>query len=546
MKNKSIISILVIFLSILFISCNDLLDVNSDRIVTQNEYQMNAANDSLYAMFGIFAKLEKLADSYVLLGELRGDLMDVTDKSNDDLVGVNNFETSVSNIYTNNIQDYYAVINNCNYVIKTIDTTKVNAGKLVMKRVYVAAKTIRAWTYMQIALNFKTVKYYDQPILNLKEAESIDKNAPELSLDELAPLLIADLQPYKDVEKPNFGSVYSYDISTSFFPVRFILGDLYLWTGKYENAANEYHDLMYYGDKLVSDHGINRVVTNYAFTGEIDYNWNNQFNTYSAEAMTNIVASNEYGSVFKLDSLNRNREITASSIVKRYWDSQMYFYNDTVYKIGDFRKTLSFGRSYFATGTTESFADSLILKYVDMNPTTSTIKTPRQIRIYRNSLLYLRYAEAVNRLGKPNLALAVLKNGLSKTTINNKKLIPTSEIGETLPSYMNFTSTQFDNNLGLRARVLGNIAKDTLYYKIPNATQLLTLSSDSVTFVEDLIVQELALETAFEGNRFHDLMRVAIRRNDNAYLADKVAAKHVGKEAHFKSLLMDRANWYLK
>ncbi|MDO9153263.1 MAG: RagB/SusD family nutrient uptake outer membrane protein [Paludibacter sp.] len=67
-----------------------------------------------------------------------------------------------------------------------------------------------------------------------------------------------------------------------------------------------------------------------------------------------------------------------------------------------------------------------------------------------------------------------------------------------------------------------------------------------INYVEDLIVNETALECAFEGNRFHDLMRIAIRRNDNAYLANKVAAKHSENKEAIRQKLLDRTNWYLK
>lgn len=64
--------------------------------------------------------------------------------------------------------------------------------------------------------------------------------------------------------------------------------------------------------------------------------------------------------------------------------------------------------------------------------------------------------------------------------------------------------------------------------------------------VESLIVDEMALETAFEGNRFFDLMRVALRRGDPAFLADKVARRKGSENIDYtlRSRLMDPKNWY--
>jgi hypothetical protein len=57
------------------------------------------------------------------------------------------------------------------------------------------------------------------------------------------------------------------------------------------------------------------------------------------------------------------------------------------------------------------------------------------------------------------------------------------------------------------------------------------------------------LETAFEGNRFYDLMRVAKRRNAHAYLADKVA-RRAGKDQPRDEELFQRLsvedNWYIR
>jgi hypothetical protein len=50
--------------------------------------------------------------------------------------------------------------------------------------------------------------------------------------------------------------------------------------------------------------------------------------------------------------------------------------------------------------------------------------------------------------------------------------------------------------------------------------------ADSILVVEDLIVDEMAAETAFEGNRFFDLLRVARHRNQwPAYAAERVSRR---------------------
>lgn len=62
--------------------------------------------------------------------------------------------------------------------------------------------------------------------------------------------------------------------------------------------------------------------------------------------------------------------------------------------------------------------------------------------------------------------------------------------------------------------------------------------------VEDLIIDECALEMAFEGNRFFDLMRVARRRGAD-YLASRVAKRNGTMDANMRAFLQNEKNWYL-
>ena len=58
--------------------------------------------------------------------------------------------------------------------------------------------------------------------------------------------------------------------------------------------------------------------------------------------------------------------------------------------------------------------------------------------------------------------------------------------------------------------------------------------------VEDLIVDEEAMELAFEGTRFFDLMRVAHRRSDPDYLASRVSRR----DPSLRGKLQNPKNWY--
>lgn len=542
MKNISKIILVLAFPIVLLSSCDSLLDVKSDRHIFENEHGMNSANDTLYSMFGVLSQLQRLSDSYVFLGELRGDLMSVSEDADRFLKEINSFNISPDNPFANNIKVYYSIINNCNYIIHNIDTAYVKGGVRVMNRTYAAAKAIRAWTYMQLMLNFGEVTYYDKPILTLDDA--LATYPVYTSMNQLAPVLIEDLRRWKDIARPNFGTLRSFDTRSSFFPIRFLLGDLYLWTGQYELAANEYRDLMFYNRVLMTNTFRSTLeVINNTFTGNVLGTWVNLFRFGSPEQLTNIVATNQYERIYTVDSLAEIRHIIPSEVAVNNWRSQYYIHALGVDTLADMRLygSISSTLRLNANMEIEDLGIFSIDKFRRLNDDSDLTKL---IMVYRAATLYLRYAEAVNRLGKPNLAMAVLKNGLRAATINNDMIVPRAERDSILPNYMNFSDERFNNNIGVRARGCGNVHIDNTNFAIPANM----LDRDSIMiFVENLIINEMALETAFEGNRFHDLMRVAIRRNDNAFLADKVAQKHpASNRESIRSKLMDRQNWFLK
>ena len=545
---KNILTIL--FVSFLIVSCEDMLDVDSPRIIKESDNQLNSPNDSIYSMAGILAQLQNVAERYVLLGELRADLMDVTQFADQDLIELRNNDISVDNKY-NNVKDYYNIINNCNYVIKNIDTSVIAKGQKALLKEFAAAKAIRAWTYMQIALNYGSVKYYTEPILSV---DNINDNVPVYDFYNLALELVKDLDPWKDIEDPGFGMVGEFYSGYLFIPIRFILGDLYLWLAKdndkgyFEKAAIEYHDLIYNEEARISHtYTSEREVNNGEFTGGITYTWQNSFNN-SLEMICFIGTSYEYNRGSRLYNMTTGStySLTTSDVAVGNWATQIYYNDSVLQTFGDLRGhngsyydiEILYNESDQIGNIDISEYDNIILKYIP-----SFYENGERVILCRSSLLYLRYAEAVNRLGKPNTAFAVIKNGLTQMSLSDTTIIPKWEKSTPLDNYMDFTASFFipttrnRGNTGIHARGCGNIA-DVDSYKIPVLANL----DDSIAYVEDLIQQELALETAFEGNRFQDLMRFALRTdNPETYMVDKISKKNPISGAR----LANKQNWYL-
>jgi len=535
MKKLTYIVLSLLVSTFALTSCDALLNADSERYTFENDFQMKSAHDTIFSMVGVFSQLQKLGDRYVLLGELRSELMETKDNASRYLKEINDFNYSEGNPYIDQ-KDYYAVINACNYVTKYIDTSYTVLNDKAMLRSYAATKSIRAWTYFQLALNFDTVRYYTNPITTVAEAT---KSYPSLGLSALADSLIADLTPLKDVSPMELGTFGAFKSSLSEFPIKFILGDLYLWKGDYENAARSYYDLIYTKKAEISKNYMSywTVGSKGEFlSGYI--NWINILTPTSTEVLATIGSSSSYGQQFTVDSLSYHYDIAPSTIAINKWITPIYYYSPTVQTEGDLRIYGSVNIPKMVTDLWLQSSNPYIVKYQRMNT-----DKEKCLVIYRNSLLYLRYAEAVNRLGCPQLAFTVIKKGLSD--LSTRSGVVRNEVikygNGVTPSFMTFSDPAFANNCGIRQRGLGNTNLDTTIYIIPR----LDTKADTIEYVEDAIVEELALETAFEGNRFHDLMRVALRRGKPEYLADKVSAKYTLNRAVILEKLMSPINWYL-
>jgi hypothetical protein len=212
--------------------------------------------------------------------------------------------------------------------------------------------------------------------------------------------------------------------------------------------------------------------------------------------------------------------------------------------------------------------------------------TSQNVHIYRRQMIYLRLAEALNGAGFPRAAFQMLSQGLNNDVIKNTVLPYCSSSDSTWINSLNFPRERYGiftvdelatgrteeghNTIGIHThgsgwtpfneyyQLLDNPLPEVEYDEngdpiivpIPKDTPDLTQRQQA--FVDSLLLNECALELAFEGTRFYDIMRFAFRQpSPGAFLSDKIYGRR-GKEnigimrSEIKKDLTDERNWYLQ
>lgn len=542
--------------ALMLTSCSDFFESDSESVIKTEGQSYTSELEARAGLFGLLEGLQEIADNHVLMGELRGDLMTTTENSSQELHDIAEFNVKQDNSYLRE-REYYALLNDCNYYISHLDTTVTKlVGGRSQKFLYpylAQAKAIRAWTYLQLCLDYGEVSYTTMPIL---DASADVAQMERIDLDHLLPLLISDLEetlPWAAVGSddadwtagltdPGFASSVNfgdYQAKQLLFPVRFVLGELYMWKQDFEKAVMAYYQLIIDNRLRLCAYRNTYNSTGTQVTGRT---WTQQFTGFAYQDIMTAIVGNEESADSRSQlyrMAQRDYTIAPSTAMQETFDAQFYYTNRQI--SGDLRGL--YGTYRITTGE-DSRAE--ITKYASM-----TASSRHYVAPVRASLIWLRYAECLNRLGKPKMAFnGLLKYGLSAYNINlyrDRDALsgevngePWIDFGQDAPDG-EMAQLFSGNGRGFHARGCGNTDMNEAYNIEEQPT-----AADTLNWVEEQLMDEYVLETALEGNRFHDLMRISRYHQDASYLADRVARKfpEAQREA-IRTRLMDQQNWYL-
>lgn len=603
MKKKIFIIAAFFGLGLGMTSCSDMLDTDSDRQIF--DPALDEKTDSMFYTLGILRGVQQATDQYVLVNEMRGDLTATNVYTSEDLRELANFSADATNKY-DSAYVYYRIINECNYFVAHRDTTLLTGSRKVSIPEYVQAKAIRAWAYLQLAKTYGSVPFYTDPITNISDANNVPAYQ---DLNSICSQLIADLKPWSGTGVPTYGTITAGQMnngttktvasSTMMFPVDLVLGDLYLETGDYENAARSYYTYLYSQRNATLSRAVARnysaPLMNYPNFRDLPSGihdtggdtWTLIFSSSTGDMITYVpfAVNRLRGTVTDLPGLfgfdyysteatnggtyamyKVDNEIDPSATYAALNNSQEYFWTTTGSNrqtivnsahIGDMRQW-----GTFYTGQKDDSTLTVMRKFNQGN-----------VPIYRCAVVYLRLAEAMNRMGYPDAAFAVLKDGIDRDLLNDTLYVRDTTftmLRTVLPFLSSDNLTTFESSYGIHSYGCGYTEgmnnRDYTYQKKVwekvNATRqqlgmepitesidsLLPSMDEQIDAVEDLICDEYALEAAFEGHRFADLTRMAAHKNlsspwganyGSQWLARKLAYKHPVVD------LTDPSNWYL-
>lgn len=594
-------------------SCEDFFDPDLGIVLDEKDI-FKEFNDYRTAGLGLYGIQQELAEQIYILGEVRGDLLEITKYADRDLSEVNSFNISPENKYASP-ENFYKLIVNCNNLINKIVLKKpsvLDPGALIdnYDKLYGEVQCMRAWAYFNAARIYGEVPYIYPNLQSMDDIEEYIntgktviaaekiifdlkgyyndtlRNVP-VSYERIYLDLDAIIDSFAVVLERNIKAVgiqYNIDNNDATWEVttwsnasyHALLGQMYLFRGNYSRAMDHFNFFLYNYESSTTyiKYGLDDKFSNYnwksIFTGIDNYEhifsvWYSR--SYRQQNNLQYYFSNLGGNQYMLKPTPRAIQYWESTfegfkILENITDPSQTF-TSVIGIPGDFYRGYGVSYLYYRGGVPMLREDVELMLELKME------KRDREAQLLMNGIDTVVYKYSINKSDDDRDACITLYRAAgmhlyaaeiyAMWEFNHPGNVVFAEpsIGLTIVNTGDYAND--DDQLGVRGRVgFGNVDEQL---RVGNINYLYNPSTNEVVgyidltnkFLEkqiyavELILDERARELGFEGERFYDLMRVAKRTGNPAFLADKIAAKFRGPDADkIRTLLMDENNWYVK
>lgn len=554
-----------------FPACSDFWNPETDDEFKADEGY--TSNTEMYSGFlGIMTKMQAVGDKEILLTETRGDLIEPTQESSNELIALYNYDQNLQGNSYANPQNYYEVIIACNDYLANMSRYKSrpNVDASAWEALVASAVRTKVWTYKTLAEIYGQAVWFDDPITEVSDIRQGDRfQLLSLSgiIDKCLQLMDTGYEGVStklDIDWYEWlDPTHSVSLSSSQYrkwnymtpPYAGLYAELCLWKGAvldaasqnatdyYKKAADVLLEALGKQINVTSDPGSNVYwLPSAATPGHYSPIWNNT-QPYPYEAVSAIIydyTNNQTNTLLKHFSNEYPNKylLHPAPLAKERFLSATFNPGATT---GDTRYKCVFGNSG---------GQDYISKFrpVGSSARVNAFQDDCHVYIYRATQYHMMLCEALNHLKRFIALNAVLNTGVKAGDDDNCFHTGSPEwegFASTVdPTKCDWTGTanwgtRRYPSMGIRGCFTGLVPRTLM----DNTHELGELGT--IKFNDLALLDESMLEFAAEGKVYPMINRMVVRYADPAIAADRICPKYEDEAlgATVRSKIMDGGYW---
>jgi len=227
MINKIRLSLMLLILAL--VGCEDFIYKEQPLVLLEDQNYKDWV-DYRSAELGLYALQQELVEQLIILGELRGDLVTLTENADPDLVEIQNFDVSSGNKYAS-ADKFYKLISACNALIRTLEMNHpevLEDDPMVndYHRIYGEVLCMKSWTYFNAVRIYGKIPLIPEELTNYEDVVEYVMN-PDLDFYVDSGRYVYDINGLDKIEVNDTifypsDTVYSDTIHFETFPRRFV------------------------------------------------------------------------------------------------------------------------------------------------------------------------------------------------------------------------------------------------------------------------------------------------------------------------------------